>query len=108
MDQREIYFGDIKAHFEKPEIKGEPVLLQNESFYKISNSDIMRPFFMSIVSDSDHWMFISSNRMRLLAARPYSKSIKMASLYFGSLFLSVTKGYMQLPEIYIKTVLATK
>lgn len=61
MDQREIYFGDIKAHFEKPEIKGEPVLLQNESFYKISNSDIMRPFFMSIVSDSDHWMFISSN-----------------------------------------------
>ena len=27
----------------------------------MTNSDQMRPFFMSIVSDSDHWMFISSN-----------------------------------------------
>ena len=32
-----------------------------ERFYKISNSDTIRPFFMSIVSDSNHWMFISSN-----------------------------------------------
>ena len=32
-----------------------------EDFFKISNSDEMRPFFMSIVSDSDHWLFISSN-----------------------------------------------
>jgi hypothetical protein len=30
-------------------------------FFKISNCDLMRPFFMSIVSDSNHWMFISSN-----------------------------------------------
>lgn len=43
------------------EIKGELVNLQNESFYKISNSHTMRPFFMTIVSDSNHWMFISSN-----------------------------------------------
>ena len=42
-------------------IKGELVQLNNESFYKISNSHIMRPFFMTIVSDSNHWMFISSN-----------------------------------------------
>ena len=30
-------------------------------YYRISNSDALRPFFMSIVSDSNHWMFISSN-----------------------------------------------
>ena len=42
-------------------VKGELVELNNESFYKISNSHIMRPFFMTIVSDSNHWMFISSN-----------------------------------------------
>lgn len=42
-------------------IKGELMNFENESFYKISNSDKMRPFFMSIVSDSNHWMFISSN-----------------------------------------------
>ena len=33
----------------------------NEIFYKISNADKMRPFFMSIVSDSNHWLFLSSN-----------------------------------------------
>ena len=35
--------------------------INGESFYKIANHDKMRPFFMSIVSDSNHWMFISSN-----------------------------------------------
>lgn len=39
----------------------ETVQIDNERFYKISNSDTIRPFFMSIVSDSNHWMFISSN-----------------------------------------------
>ncbi|WP_373549067.1 hypothetical protein [Haliscomenobacter sp.] len=32
-----------------------------DSYFKIADSDALRPFFMSIVSDSDHWMFISSN-----------------------------------------------
>ena len=35
--------------------------IDNEYYYKIANSNLMRPFFMSIVSDSNHWMFISSN-----------------------------------------------
>lgn len=39
----------------------EMVELQDESWFKISDHDAMRPFFMSIVSDSNHWMFISSN-----------------------------------------------
>ncbi|MCI4441895.1 MAG: hypothetical protein JHC39_00170, partial [Lentimicrobium sp.] len=37
------------------------VEIQGEKYYKIENHDKMRPFFMSIVSDSNHWMFISSN-----------------------------------------------
>ena len=37
------------------------ILIGNEPYFKISDSDALRPFFMSIVSDSDHWMFISSN-----------------------------------------------
>ena len=41
--------------------KVEWVTSESEKFYKIANSDAMRPFFMSIVSDSNHWMFISSN-----------------------------------------------
>ncbi|ULC58448.1 hypothetical protein MBM09_11000 [Flaviramulus sp. BrNp1-15] len=54
-------------------IKGELVNINNESYYKISNSDAMRPFFMSIVSDSNHWMFISSNG-GLTAGRKNSES----------------------------------
>jgi len=37
------------------------VTIDKESYFKISNSDGMDPFFMSIVSDSNHWMFIASN-----------------------------------------------
>ncbi|MFN3755520.1 MAG: hypothetical protein ACK4RM_01055 [Flavobacterium sp.] len=35
--------------------------IDGEQFSKIENSNSLRPFFMSIVSDSDHWMFVSSN-----------------------------------------------
>lgn len=39
----------------------DTVSIDGETYLKISNSDAMRPFFMSIVSPSDHWMFIASN-----------------------------------------------
>lgn len=39
----------------------EVVTIDNERYFKIANSNTIRPFFMSVVSDSDHWMFISSN-----------------------------------------------
>lgn len=39
----------------------QEVKIGNDIFNKITNSDYMRPFFMSIVSDSNHWMFVSSN-----------------------------------------------
>lgn len=35
--------------------------IEGENFYCITNFDEIRPFFMSIVSDNNHWMFISSN-----------------------------------------------
>jgi hypothetical protein len=37
------------------------ITIDQEVFFKISDEEEMRPFFMSIVSDSNHWMFISSN-----------------------------------------------
>ena len=37
------------------------VQLKGEPFFKMANSDEMRPFFMNIVSDANHWMFIASN-----------------------------------------------
>ncbi|MGB0931171.1 MAG: hypothetical protein ACPGVB_10365 [Chitinophagales bacterium] len=44
-----------------PEVAINQIIIENERYYKISNNDEMEPFFMSIVSDSNHWMFISSN-----------------------------------------------
>ena len=57
----ELPFMEEKSTISNPMISIDTVQIENETFYKISNSDAMRPFFMSIVSDSDHWMFISSN-----------------------------------------------
>jgi len=39
----------------------QSVEINNELFFKIANTNLMRPFFMSMVSDSNHWLFISSN-----------------------------------------------
>lgn len=39
----------------------EPVTIAGERFYQLTDSDAMRPFFMSIVSDANHWLFVASN-----------------------------------------------
>lgn len=41
-------------------VTGEYVSFGDESYYKIGHYDKMRPFFISLVSHADHWMFISS------------------------------------------------
>lgn len=43
-----------------PLIKGEFVSINNERYYAIKNVDQMDPFFVSVISNSDHWLFISS------------------------------------------------
>ena len=61
MSKNQIYVGSNLASFEDNEIIGELISFENENYYKISNCDQMRPFFISLVSNSNHWMFISSN-----------------------------------------------
>jgi hypothetical protein len=51
----------IDNEIKNKSVSMEFVTIEGEEFYKIANNDLMRPFFMSIVSDSNHWMFISSN-----------------------------------------------
>ena len=41
-------------------VSGEFMEIAGERYYAIRNVDKMEPFFISIVSDTDHWMFISS------------------------------------------------
>ena len=47
--------------YTKKAVNISQVEIEGEKFFKISNCDAMRPFFMSITSYSNHWMFISSN-----------------------------------------------
>ena len=56
-----MFLGNQKLKINSNPVSGEYVAINGESYYKISNFDKMAPFFMSIVSNSDHWMFISSN-----------------------------------------------
>ena len=56
-----IYLGSIQANKTAANINFEQVTLNQESFYKIEHVNAMHPFFMSVVSNSNHWMFISSN-----------------------------------------------
>ena len=60
MDLTNIYIGQNPANFSNKEVSADQVNFEGEAFFKISNYSKMRPFFMSIVSNSDHWMFISS------------------------------------------------
>lgn len=61
MKKSEIYLGETQVNGTEAQVGGEFVEIQGEKFYKISNNNLMPDFFMTIVSDSDHWMFISSN-----------------------------------------------
>lgn len=61
MSKSETSFIDNETNIKDKTVSMDLVTIESEQFYKISNCDSMRPFFMSIVSDSNHWMFISSN-----------------------------------------------
>ena len=41
-------------------VNGALVDLDGAPFFRVSNYDQMPPFFMTVVSDSDHWLFIST------------------------------------------------
>jgi hypothetical protein len=43
------------------DVCGSWITLGSERFFRIANVDRMDPFFMSIVSSSDHWLFVASN-----------------------------------------------
>src|SRR5689334_13548673 len=55
-----IFIGDTIQQQSQRKVTGEFVEMLGEKFYKIHNYDHVPPFFMSIVSSSNHWLFISS------------------------------------------------
>jgi len=73
MNRRNIFMGENPVRLNEAQVEGEFVELDGEVFYKISNVDRMPDFFISLVSASDQWMFISSNGS-LTAGRKNSES----------------------------------
>ena len=59
-DLSEIFVGDSRLEFQIRQVDGNFVDINGERFYKISNYDQMKPFFITLTSDSDIWMFVSS------------------------------------------------
>ena len=41
-------------------VSGEFVTFGGERYYAIRNVDQMAPFFISVISSADHWLFVSS------------------------------------------------
>src|SRR5689334_17563847 len=59
--QTPIFIGETVQQQSDGNVMGEFVTMFGETFYKIHNYDHLAPFFMSIVSSSNHWLFISSS-----------------------------------------------
>ena len=49
-----------KSNTSNKQVTGEFVTMGDERFYAINNVNKMSPFFVSVVSNSDHWLFVSS------------------------------------------------
>ena len=61
MKKNKIYLGNDLVKYLDENVRGEITLLNGQQYYKISNYHQMPPFFMNIVSNSNLWMFLSSN-----------------------------------------------
>jgi len=58
---RPVWIGKTSLQLcSEAKVEGEYVTLLGETFYKIHHFDALEPFFITVVSSSDHWMFISS------------------------------------------------
>jgi hypothetical protein len=61
MSEKKILIKDFPLIFPEQGVKGNNVEINGQEYYKIQHVDQMPPFFISLVSHSDHWMFIGSN-----------------------------------------------
>jgi len=61
MKREKIQLGQTVLMNRDKSVQGSFLEIDGEKFYHIGNSDQMEDFFITIVSDSDHWIFISSN-----------------------------------------------
>ncbi|MBN2519132.1 MAG: hypothetical protein JXB17_01390, partial [Bacteroidales bacterium] len=61
MNKPSVIIGNTILNYNSGKVTGEFIDIEGERFYKITNAQNMPLFFMSLVSNSDHWLYISSN-----------------------------------------------
>ncbi|MBN2794488.1 MAG: hypothetical protein JXR88_03710 [Clostridia bacterium] len=60
MKYSNLYYGETLLKPNDQSVSSETVTIHHETYFKIENYHQMKPFFMTIVSDVDFWLFISS------------------------------------------------
>ena len=82
------FLGQTLLKLDESLSSGTYVELMGETYYRIAHYDQMPPFFMSLVSSTDHWLFISSTggltagRMNAESALfPYETDDKVAAYH---------------------------
>ena len=55
-----IWIGDSSYRSADDAVQGGYVALHGEQYYRITHYDQLAPFFMTIVSSADHWLFLAS------------------------------------------------
>ncbi len=55
-----LYAGQNAIHTNDKKAKGQFISVQGEKYYEIANYDAMQPFFISLASDTDLWMYLAS------------------------------------------------
>jgi len=60
MTNQTIYLGDDLLRACTKDVDGQYVERDGETYYRIGNIDAMNDFFISVVSNSNHWLFIST------------------------------------------------
>jgi hypothetical protein len=58
---RGVFLGNHQLPAGERAPSGRLVEHGSETYYAIEHAEGMRPFLLSVVSDSDHWLFVSSN-----------------------------------------------
>jgi hypothetical protein len=59
-EKTKILVGQTPIQDNTKTTSGSFVQLEGETYYRIAHYDQMPPFFMSLVSSADHWLFIAS------------------------------------------------
>lgn len=60
MSDNKINLGINRIYTSEKKVTGDFITRDGVEYYKIANYDHMDPFFISVVSDSDHWLYIST------------------------------------------------